>query len=41
MPAPECSETVRRDPFLQRLLAYMEAHAEYSSADEFLVPTAG
>jgi ATP-dependent RNA/DNA helicase IGHMBP2 len=33
------SETISAHPFLKRLVAYMEAHAEYLSADQFLEVT--
>jgi superfamily I DNA and/or RNA helicase len=30
------SDTVRGDPFLDRLLAYFEQHGEYASAGEYV-----
>ena len=30
------SDTVSADPFLQRLVAYFEAHGEYASAGEYV-----
>lgn len=30
------SDTVTSDPFLQRLIAYFEAHGEYASAGEYV-----
>lgn len=30
------SDTVTADPFLQRLIAYFEAHGEYASAGEYV-----